>query len=47
MGGKMVDSNGGRKEMMAIIENLRVEGERRRSRSASPFAHGKTPPRID
>lgn len=31
MGGKMVDSNGGRKEMMRIIENLRKEGERRRS----------------
>ncbi|KAF7543006.1 hypothetical protein G7046_g10075 [Stylonectria norvegica] len=31
MGGKMVDSNGGRKEMMRIIESLRKEGERRRS----------------
>jgi sentrin-specific protease 8 len=31
MGGKMVDSNGGRKEMLRIIENLRKEGERRRS----------------
>lgn len=31
MAGKMVDSNGGRKEMMRIIENLRKEGERRRS----------------
>lgn len=31
MGGKMVDSNGGRKEMMKIIENLREEGKRRRS----------------
>ncbi|EQK98225.1 Ulp1 protease family protein [Ophiocordyceps sinensis CO18] len=31
MGGKVVDSNGGRKEMMRIIENLRKEGERRRS----------------
>ncbi|KAF5234632.1 hypothetical protein FAUST_7502 [Fusarium austroamericanum] len=31
MGGKMVDSYGGRKEMMRIIENLRKEGERRRS----------------
>jgi sentrin-specific protease 8 len=31
MGGKMVDSNGGRKEMLHIIENLRKEGERRRS----------------
>ncbi|KAJ4138345.1 hypothetical protein NW768_002168 [Fusarium equiseti] len=31
MGGKMVDSYGGRKEMMRIIENFRKEGERRRS----------------
>ncbi|KAF5006373.1 hypothetical protein FDECE_7247 [Fusarium decemcellulare] len=31
MSGKMVDSYGGRKEMMRIIENLRKEGERRRS----------------
>lgn len=31
MGGKMVDSNGGRKEMLRIIEGLRKEGERRRS----------------
>ncbi|KAG7416048.1 NEDD8-specific protease 2 [Fusarium oxysporum f. sp. rapae] len=46
MGGKMVDSYGGRKEMMRIIENLRKEGERRRSRSASPFSN-KTPPRIE
>lgn len=31
MGGKMVDSNGGRKEMLRIIDNLCVEGERRQS----------------
>lgn len=31
MAGKLVDSNGGRKEMLRIIENLRKEGERRRS----------------
>lgn len=31
MGGKIVDSTGGRDEMMRIIENLRKEGERRRS----------------
>ncbi|PHH86761.1 hypothetical protein CDD83_9791 [Cordyceps sp. RAO-2017] len=31
MAGKMVDSHGGRKEMLRIIENLRKEGERRRS----------------
>ncbi|CAM1511797.1 Fc.00g093100.m01.CDS01 [Cosmosporella sp. VM-42] len=46
MGGKMVDSNGGRKEMLRIIESLRKEGERRRSRSSSPFSN-KTPPRIE
>jgi sentrin-specific protease 8 len=46
MAGKMVDSSGGRKEMLRIIENLRKEGERRRSRSASPFS-SKTPPRIE
>ncbi|KAI9158162.1 ulp1 protease family [Paramyrothecium foliicola] len=34
MAGKMVDSNGGRKEMLRIIENLRKEGERRRSSPA-------------
>lgn len=31
MGGKLVDSNGGRKEMLRIIEMFRKEGERRRS----------------
>lgn len=31
MAGKMVDSNGGRKEMLRIIDDLRKEGERRRS----------------
>ncbi|TQV90396.1 cmp-sialic acid transporter [Cordyceps javanica] len=31
MGGKMVDSYGGRKEMLRIIDNLRKEAERRRS----------------
>lgn len=46
MAGKMVDSNGGRKEMLHVIESLRKEGERRRSRSASPFST-KTPPRIE
>ncbi|KAL3417933.1 Ulp1 protease family protein [Phlyctema vagabunda] len=55
MGGKLVDANGGRKEMLKTIESFRKEGERRRShddqsRSASPF-HGKngskSPPRID
>ncbi|POR38508.1 NEDD8-specific protease 2 [Tolypocladium paradoxum] len=46
MGGKMVDAHGGRKEMLRIIESLRKEGERRRSRSASPYPN-KTPPRIE
>lgn len=31
MGGKLVDANGGRKEMLRIIEGYRKEGERRRS----------------
>ena len=31
MGGKLVDANGGRKEMLRTIENFRKEGERRRS----------------
>lgn len=31
MAGKMVDSHGGRKEMLRIIDNLRKEAERRRS----------------
>jgi sentrin-specific protease 8 len=46
MANKMIDSYGGRKEMMKIIESLRKEGERRRS--ASPFASSAdTTPRID
>ncbi len=44
LGGKMIDANGGRKEMLGIIENLRREGERRRS--TSPFMK-KDVPRID
>ncbi|KAL2107304.1 hypothetical protein VUR80DRAFT_5417 [Thermomyces stellatus] len=48
MANKMIDSNGGRKEMLKIIESLRKEGVRRRSRSASPYtSNSKTPPRID
>jgi sentrin-specific protease 8 len=31
MAGKMIDANGGRKEMLKIIETFRKEGERRRS----------------
>ncbi|CRK16666.1 hypothetical protein BN1723_017487, partial [Verticillium longisporum] len=30
MGNKMIDSHGGRKEMLKIIESFRKEGERRR-----------------
>ncbi|KAK0734503.1 nedd8-specific protease-like protein [Lasiosphaeria miniovina] len=45
MANKMIDSYGGRKEMMKIIESLRKEGERRRS--ASPYASSHTPPRIE
>lgn len=37
MGGKMVDSSGGRKEMLRIIDNLCMEGERRRSYVTFPF----------
>lgn len=44
LGGKMIDAQGGRQEMLRIIENLRREGERRRS--ASPFAK-KEVPRIE
>lgn len=48
MANKMVDSNGGRKEMLKIIESLRKEGFRRRSRSSSPYtSKSKSPPRID
>ncbi|KAK4237196.1 hypothetical protein C8A03DRAFT_34847 [Achaetomium macrosporum] len=46
MAGKMIDTHGGRKEMLKIVESLRKEGERRRS--ASPFAGSSDePPRID
>ncbi|KAJ4297418.1 hypothetical protein N0V88_004340 [Collariella sp. IMI 366227] len=46
MSGKAVDSHGGRKEMLKIVESLRKEGERRRS--ASPYAGpSDEPPRID
>ncbi|KAI7552158.1 cysteine proteinase [Hortaea werneckii] len=53
MRGKEVDASGGRKEMLRIIEARRKEGERRRSRSQSPYhahnVHGsksRSPPRI-
>ena len=43
-----VNAQDGRKTMLHIIESRRKEGERRRSRSASPFRtnKSKTPPRI-
>lgn len=49
MRGKEVDAAGGRKEMLRIIEARRKEGERRRSRSHSPYTNGsksRSPPRI-
>ncbi|KAK4546026.1 hypothetical protein LTR36_002163 [Oleoguttula mirabilis] len=49
MRGKEVDATGGRKEMLRIIEARRKEGERRRSRSHSPYTQGsksRSPPRI-
>ncbi|KAK5675830.1 hypothetical protein LTS10_011561 [Elasticomyces elasticus] len=51
MRGKEVDAYGGRKEMIRVIESKKREGEKRRSRSHSPFAHGshsksKSPPRV-
>lgn len=47
MSNKLIDAKGGRTEMTNIIENLRREGQRRRS--ASPFARKDKdgPPRID
>ncbi|KAL9102096.1 MAG: hypothetical protein Q9163_002719 [Psora crenata] len=47
MAGKTVDAVRGRKEMLRIIEEYRREGERRRSRSLSPFKPSKSPPRVD
>ncbi|KAI4153255.1 MAG: hypothetical protein LQ341_000559 [Variospora aurantia] len=47
MGGKNLDAMQGRKEMLRIIEEFRKEGERRRSRSASPNkGSSKSPPRV-
>ncbi|KXT08562.1 hypothetical protein AC579_8308 [Pseudocercospora musae] len=47
MRGKEVDARGGRKEIMRVIEARRKEGERRRSRSYSPYSgNSKSPPRI-
>lgn len=51
--GRGVDPKAGRKEMMRAIEGFRKEGERRRSRSGSPWSGSRTrgeksrsPPRI-
>ncbi|KAL9078693.1 MAG: hypothetical protein Q9157_002379 [Trypethelium eluteriae] len=49
LGGKLIDAASGRKQMFKIIEDYRKEGERRRSRSLSPFNKkdkSKSPPRI-
>ncbi|KAK4031383.1 hypothetical protein C8A01DRAFT_51517 [Parachaetomium inaequale] len=46
MSGKIIDSRGGRKEMLRLVESLRKEGERRRS--ADPFAGSSNDmPHID
>ncbi|RDA88678.1 hypothetical protein CP532_4061 [Ophiocordyceps camponoti-leonardi (nom. inval.)] len=45
MAGKMVDSHGGRKEMVRIVDGLRKEAERRSS--STPSSSSKTPPRIE
>ncbi|TLS26192.1 hypothetical protein PpBr36_05060 [Pyricularia pennisetigena] len=49
LSGKQIDAHGGRKEMIKIIEQLRKEGERRRSTGALPmsFRSGNSPPYID
>jgi sentrin-specific protease 8 len=46
MANKLIDANGGRKEMIRIIDSLRKEGQRRQ-RSMSPSASLNTPPRIE
>ncbi|KAI9664852.1 MAG: hypothetical protein M1821_006300 [Bathelium mastoideum] len=49
LAGKEIDATNGRKQMLQIIEGYRKEGERRRSRSSSPFNikdKSKSPPRI-
>ncbi|KAI9674403.1 MAG: hypothetical protein M1817_001741 [Caeruleum heppii] len=50
MESKNINSSAGRKEMLKVIEYYRKEGERRRSRSSSPFSkkdQSKSPPRVD
>jgi sentrin-specific protease 8 len=45
-----INARDGRRQMLKVIEERKKEGERRRSRSHSPFrphsAHSKSPPRI-
>ncbi|KAI9842454.1 MAG: hypothetical protein M1837_007123 [Sclerophora amabilis] len=50
MRGKVVDASRERRDLLKIIESFRKEGERRRSRSASPHGkheQSKSPPRIE
>ncbi|CAK7210746.1 hypothetical protein SBRCBS47491_000883 [Sporothrix bragantina] len=47
LGGKMIDAQGGRKEMLRIIENLRREGQRRRSESPFVSERKSDVPRIE
>jgi sentrin-specific protease 8 len=42
MAGKMIDANGGRKEMLKIIDSLRKDGGRRRSVSQGPSTGSST-----
>ena len=54
LGADSIDARDGRKKMLKTIEGFRKEGERRRSRSSSPYTDGrlkdrsrsKDPPRI-
>jgi sentrin-specific protease 8 len=46
MANKAIDSYGGRKEMLRIVDSLRKEAERRRSLSPFPGS-SSTPPRIE
>ncbi|KAI9749962.1 MAG: GTPase-activating protein [Chaenotheca gracillima] len=50
MANKVINASRERKDMLKIIDNFRREGERRRSRSSSPFnkqEQSKSPPRIE
>ncbi|KAL8966367.1 MAG: hypothetical protein Q9183_003402 [Haloplaca sp. 2 TL-2023] len=48
MGGKCVNAQSGRKEMLRVIDMFKKEGERRQSRSSSPYqSKSKSPPRIE